>query len=163
MVEQIQVGNFDNLPLTHHLSAGFKSYMSDETLAMVEVLRQACGGAGFLKASGFAMIMDKITPFPTFEGVNVVLYHQTAKLALKQARAALKDKPLIPIFSHFAELKTAHQKKTKGKSSQDFRNVDILDDALKTHSLYYIQALLIAFNSSKETHTEKENVLFGDL
>ena len=39
----------------------------------VDELRQACGGAGWLMSSGIADIWAEQGPFPTFEGVNVVL------------------------------------------------------------------------------------------
>jgi len=64
--------------------------------------------------------MDKLYPFTTFEGVNVVLEQQAAKLMLKQAKAVFKKKPLLPLFAHFAELKTVHKKKTEAKSFSDF-------------------------------------------
>lgn len=163
MVEQIKDKNFENLPITHHLSAGFKAYMSDESMAMLEILRQSCGGAGFLKSSGFYQIYDKLMPFPTFEGVNVILFHQNAKLMLKQAKAALKSKPLHPLFAHFADLKTIHTKKTQAKTFSDFQNLEILNDALKTNSLFIIQALLMSFSKSKASHMELENELFGNL
>jgi len=38
-----------------------------------------------------------------------------------------------------------------------------LNDALKSNSLFFIQALLMSFNSSKASHMEKENELFGNL
>ena len=49
----IQKNDFSKLPLLHHLSATFKALMTDTAFAQLEIVRQSCGGAGFLKMSGF--------------------------------------------------------------------------------------------------------------
>ena len=40
----------------------------------MDELRQACGGAGFLLSSGIADSWNEVAPFPTYEGVNVIMY-----------------------------------------------------------------------------------------
>lgn len=65
--------DFKLLDTMHHLTAGFKSYCTDTCYAGVDALRQSCGGHGFLANSGFLEIWEGVTPYPTYEGVNVVM------------------------------------------------------------------------------------------
>jgi hypothetical protein len=52
-IEQFNKDDYSNLEAMHHLLAGFKSLNTGTTLPLIDVCRQACGGAGFLSAAGF--------------------------------------------------------------------------------------------------------------
>ena len=56
---------------------------SEMTYNGIDELRQSCGGAGFLDASGILSIWYEIAPFPTFEGVNVVMIQQSSRYLFK--------------------------------------------------------------------------------
>jgi acyl-CoA oxidase len=71
--KQVAQDNFKLLDVMHHLTAGIKSIATDIVYQGVDALRQACGGAGFLANSGFIEIWEGIVPYPTYEGVNVVM------------------------------------------------------------------------------------------
>lgn len=71
---EIQNGSFKLLDILHHFSAGMKALVTDFCYVGVDELRQACGGAGFLLSSGIADWWGEAAPFPTFEGVNVIMY-----------------------------------------------------------------------------------------
>lgn len=51
-----------------------KALGTDIVYIGMDELRQACGGAGFLLSSGIADMWAEQGPFPTFEGVNVIMY-----------------------------------------------------------------------------------------
>jgi len=51
-----------------------KALVTDFSYVGIDELRQACGGAGFLLSSGIADWWGEAAPFPTFEGVNVIMY-----------------------------------------------------------------------------------------
>jgi len=72
MVE-FKEGNFANLDMLHHMTAGVKSCATEWCYVGLDELRQACGGAGFLLTSGISDWWSDIAPFPTFEGVNAVM------------------------------------------------------------------------------------------
>lgn len=71
---EIQNGSFKLLDILHHFSAGMKALVTDFCYVGTDELRQACGGAGFLLSSGIADWWGEAAPFPTFEGVNVIMY-----------------------------------------------------------------------------------------
>ena len=76
-------GNFELLDILHHFSSGAKGFFTELMYKGVDDLRQACGGAGWLMSSGIADIWAEQGPFPTFEGVNVVLTQQSSRMLLK--------------------------------------------------------------------------------
>lgn len=60
-----------------------KALVTDIMYIGTDELRQACGGAGFLLSSGIADWWAEASAFPTFEGVNTVMYQQSSRLLLK--------------------------------------------------------------------------------
>jgi acyl-CoA oxidase len=65
--------NFSMLPLMHHLSAGMKAVITQETLDALFIIRQSLGGAGYSAWSGFTRAIDDYGPMVTFEGDNTVM------------------------------------------------------------------------------------------
>lgn len=72
-LEEFKEGEFKNLDLMHHLTAGLKSYATEMCYVGLDEMRQSCGGAGFLLSSGLSDWWADVAPFPTFEGVNPVM------------------------------------------------------------------------------------------
>ena len=68
-------------------------------------MRQACGGAGFTNYSGIAEIWQDIAPGPTFEGINVVLLQQSARLIFKQCKQLAKGKQVKTFFEYLNRTK----------------------------------------------------------
>jgi hypothetical protein len=63
----------------HALSSGFKAYTSSTSERLTQVCRVACGGHGFLVASGLVTIMNSLDAACSAEGENSVLFQQTAR------------------------------------------------------------------------------------
>lgn len=76
--------NFKMLDILHHLSSGIKSIAIDMVYKGFDELRQGCGGAGFLMASGIADGWTDYAPLATLEGVNVVMAQQSSRYLFKQ-------------------------------------------------------------------------------
>jgi len=51
-----------------------KALVTDMCYYGMDELRQACGGAGFLRASGICDWFTEASPIVIFEGVNAVMY-----------------------------------------------------------------------------------------
>ena len=60
--------------MLHHISAGMKAYITEYVYESMDKLRLACGGAGFLMASGLPFNFANNTPIVTYEGVNVLMF-----------------------------------------------------------------------------------------
>ena len=71
---EVENGSFKMLDILHHFSSGMKALATEMAYVGSDELRQACGGAGFLSSSGIADMWAEQAPFPTYEGVNVVMY-----------------------------------------------------------------------------------------
>ncbi len=72
--QEVKNGSFKLLDVLHHFSSGMKALVTDFCYVGLDELRQACGGAGFLLSSGIADWWAEAAPFPTYEGVNVIMY-----------------------------------------------------------------------------------------
>jgi len=71
---EIEAGKYESLDLLHHVTSGMKALVTDMVYIGTDELRQACGGAGFILTSGIADWWAEGAAFPTFEGVNTVMY-----------------------------------------------------------------------------------------
>lgn len=74
---------FEQLPELHAVSSGLKAYTSSNAERFSQICRVACGGHGFLVASGIKGVNNMLDAACSYEGDNVVLYQQTARFLLK--------------------------------------------------------------------------------
>ena len=89
---EIENGNDSSLDILHHVTSGMKAFSTDLVYIGCDELRQACGGAGFMLSSGIADWWAEAAAFPTFEGVNTVMYQQSSRLLLKQITMVAQGK-----------------------------------------------------------------------
>jgi acyl-CoA oxidase len=68
------------------LAAGVKALATWHATATIQECREACGGAGYLRANRFAALKADSDVFTTFEGDNTVLLQLTAKNLLTDYR-----------------------------------------------------------------------------
>lgn len=76
-------GDASLLPQLHALSAGLKACSSFDAALGIEQCRLACGGHGYLAASGFPQLYADIVAGCTYEGDNLVLLLQVARSLMK--------------------------------------------------------------------------------
>jgi hypothetical protein len=63
----------------HALSSGLKAYTSTMAERLSQICRVACGGHGYLVASGIKPINNMLDAACSYEGDNAVLFQQTAR------------------------------------------------------------------------------------
>jgi acyl-CoA oxidase len=68
------------------LAAGVKAVATWHATATIQACREACGGAGYMRANRFAALKADCDVFTTFEGDNTVLLQLTAKNLLTDYR-----------------------------------------------------------------------------
>lgn len=78
----------------HALSCCLKAVASADAANGVEQLRLACGGHGYMDASGFPAIYGLVTAICTYEGENTVLLLQTARYLVKTWKQAVSGQSL---------------------------------------------------------------------
>lgn len=54
----------------------------------IESARRVCGGAGYQSRAGFTQLHSTTSPFPTFEGDNVVMLGQASRYLFKLVKKA---------------------------------------------------------------------------
>ena len=97
-LERVKNDDFKLLDILHHLSSGIKAFSTEKCYSGCDEMRQACGGAGFLLSSGVADWWGDLAPYPTFEGVNTVMFQQSARLLFKSMKKVSKGKEPIELF-----------------------------------------------------------------
>ena len=73
LLEDIKQDKFDLMDELHHLTSGFKAVYTQMTMDGLLVIRQACGGAGYLAWSNLPFLIDDWSPTVTYEGDNTVM------------------------------------------------------------------------------------------
>lgn len=108
------------LEIIHHLSAGFKAYMTDYTYIAMDEMRQACGGSGYHMASGVASNWANNAPLVTYEGVNTVMMQQSARLLLKQMKVLASGKRSQGYMSYLNDVESLINGKSHAKTVAGF-------------------------------------------
>lgn len=81
--QDIAKGDFKYLEELHLVTSSLKSFMTLATADGMEKCRKACGGHGYMLASGVALHFINFVPQATYEGDFVVLSIQAGRLLLK--------------------------------------------------------------------------------
>lgn len=100
---QIEKGNLTELPQLHALTASLKAYSTSTVLEGVEECRMACGGHGYLHASGFPKLFAISALTPIVEGETVILYLQTGRFLLKCYRQVKQGQKLPGFVAYLSE------------------------------------------------------------
>ena len=149
------------MDVLHHFTSGFKAYSTETSYYGIDKLRQACGGAGFLNYSGISDIWEDVAPGPTYEGINVVMYQQSARYLFKQANSIAKGKTVKGYFEYLNRTKELCSTKSSAKTIDDFLSFEHLDQALATRSAFYIDYTFNLMKASDAPKKVQENELFA--
>ena len=158
---EISNGSFKLLDILHHFSSGMKALGTDMVYVGIDELRQACGGAGFLMSSGIADLWGEQAPFPTFEGVNVIMYQQSSRMLLKQVAKVLAGKTPNEFFAYLSKMNELLSGKSTARSTEEFLEHDHLQRALATNACYLVKKVYTMLSESKASSKTKQNELFA--
>jgi acyl-CoA oxidase len=84
------------------MAAGLKAIASWHATDTIQSCREACGGAGYLRANRFAALKADTDVFTTFEGDNTVLLQLAAKNLLTDYRDEVGELDPLGLASFFA-------------------------------------------------------------
>ena len=133
-------GSFEMLDILHHLSAGFKAYMTEYAYIAMDEMRQACGGAGFHSASGVSLNFQNGAPLTTFDGVNTVMMQQSSRLLLKKLKLIAEGKKCEEGYmAYLNDTETILQFKSKAQTTDDFLQIGHLAHALAVRSVFQLK------------------------
>ena len=138
-----------------------KALCTDLTYKGTDELRQSAGGYGFHIASGLVTGWSDHCVMPTYEGVNVILYQQSARYCFKMMKKLKKGKKLTRNFSYINNLKELLNSKSTAKRIEDVLDLDYIEQVLQTRSCYHLESTYEAMESSKASSSAKTNDLFA--
>lgn len=118
----------------HASSSALKSYTTMVTADGIENCRKACGGHGFLQASGLPELLTTYLQNPTVEGDNHMLPQQVVKVLLKLVEAVMADKDLSDhktcdngqLIAPLRSILSGRQSKCPAQSKEDMLSLPIL-------------------------------------
>ena len=84
------------------MAAGLKAVGTWHATATIQECREACGGAGYLRANRFAALKADTDVFTTFEGDNTVLLQLVAKNLLTDFKAEFGELDALGTAAFFA-------------------------------------------------------------
>lgn len=93
-MKKIHQGDTSGLAQLHALTSGLKAHISWDMARGIEQARLACGGHGYLKASGLPELYALYVGACTYEGDNIVLLLQVARFLMKELSGAAKGRAL---------------------------------------------------------------------
>ncbi|GFR82557.1 acyl-coenzyme A oxidase [Elysia marginata] len=99
---KMEKGNLEDLPMLHALTSSMKAFNTWEMATGVEQCRMACGGHGYLLASGIPQMYTDMVSACTYEGENTVMCLQAARFLNKCQEAANKGERL-PQLTRFLQ------------------------------------------------------------
>lgn len=100
-------------------------------------------------------------PFPTFEGVNVIMYQQSARMVLKVAKKIAAGKTPPEFFSYLVDSEKLLSTPSGATTVAEFLHADHLQRALATRSVYLIKNTVAKLTESKAPSKTKQNELFA--
>jgi acyl-CoA oxidase len=84
------------------LAAGVKAVATWDATSTIQTCREACGGAGYLRANRFAALKADTDVFTTFEGDNTVLLQLAAKNLLTDYKDQFGELDPLSLAQFFA-------------------------------------------------------------
>ncbi|TMW63106.1 hypothetical protein Poli38472_002047 [Pythium oligandrum] len=115
--KQIDSGDVSKLDIAHAMSCGLKVVSTDAAAAGMEICRRACGGHGYLLASGIPTLLNDMVQMVTAEGENFVLSLQTARTLLKGLKAFRSGVKLPKEMAFLANIDKSFPPQTRTKSN----------------------------------------------
>ena len=80
---ELERGDQKSLQELHILTSGLKALTTRVAADGIEECRKCCGGNGYLVASGIPTLLSDYLPSCTYEGDNMVLHQQVARVLIK--------------------------------------------------------------------------------
>jgi len=141
MLARIREGDLSYVKGMHALTSGLKAQFSSQTLSSIEVCRQCCGGHGYSEYSGLPAIYMNYAPTVTYEGDNTVLLLQCGSFLFKQLQKAKDGRTLSGWMEYLNYVNDYVHHRCVSKSTSDFLNVLIYEEALRVRSAFLCKRL----------------------
>ncbi|KAI9307460.1 acyl-CoA dehydrogenase/oxidase C-terminal [Cunninghamella echinulata] len=153
--DRMAKGDFSYLADLHASSSGLKSLTTTMAVAAIEECRRACGGHGYLLASGLGQFYQDYLPKATWEGDNYLLTQQTARYLLKTFRSVRsgKNKDGHTTFSsqYLSEYLANRNARCPISTVDDFKNPEVVLTIFKYRVAFMIEQAVQSIDEDQRT------------
>ncbi|XP_063332618.1 peroxisomal acyl-coenzyme A oxidase 1 isoform X1 [Pelmatolapia mariae] len=154
ITEDINQGDFSEMPELHALSAGLKAFTSWEATSAIEVCRMSCGGHGYSRSSALPDIYVEFTPACTYEGENTVMMLQTARYLVKSYKQVKAGQQLSGIVSYLNE---ADVRRVQPQPVAARPTVVDINDLTSLTEVYKLRAAILVELAAKSIQKELQS------
>lgn len=135
VTQKLQAGDFSTLPEVHACTAGLKSLTTTATSDGIEECRKLCGGHGYLCSSGLPELFAVYVPTCTYEGDNIVLLLQVARVLVKTVSQLGSGKPPVGTIAYMGRIEHLMTCRSKVTQAKDWLNPSAVLEAFEARAV----------------------------
>ncbi|VFR02198.1 unnamed protein product [Cuscuta campestris] len=135
VTQKLQAGDFSTLPEVHACTAGLKSLTTTATSDGIEECRKLCGGHGYLCSSGLPELFAVYVPTCTYEGDNIVLLLQVARVLVKTVSQLGSGKPPVGTIAYMGRIEHLMTCCSKVNQAKDWLNPTAVLEAFEARAV----------------------------
>ncbi|RAL54702.1 hypothetical protein DM860_001830 [Cuscuta australis] len=135
VTQKLQAGDFSTLPEVHACTAGLKSLTTTATSDGIEECRKLCGGHGYLCSSGLPELFAVYVPTCTYEGDNIVLLLQVARVLVKTVSQLGSGKPPVGTIAYMGRVEHLMTCCSKVTQAKDWLNPTAVLEAFEARAV----------------------------
>ncbi|PWZ08005.1 Peroxisomal acyl-coenzyme A oxidase 1 [Zea mays] len=149
VTQKLEAKDFSTLQEAHACTAGLKAVTTSVTADAIEECRKLCGGHGYLNSSGLPELFAVYVPTCTYEGDNIVLLLQVARILMKTVSQLASGKQPVGTMAYMGKVQYLMQCKSAVSSAAGFyeRSPDLLEAAVA-----HIQLIIVTKFIEKVHH-----------
>lgn len=134
VTRRLQGNDFSTLPEAHACTAGLKSLTTTATADGIEECRKLCGGHGYLCSSGLPELFSVYVPACTYEGDNVVLLLQVARLLMKTVSQLTSGNKPVGTTAYLGRVQDLLQRNCGVQSAADWLKPAVILEAFEARA-----------------------------
>ncbi|XP_039050935.1 peroxisomal acyl-coenzyme A oxidase 1-like isoform X1 [Hibiscus syriacus] len=134
VTKRLKANDFSTLPEVHACTAGLKSITTSATADAIEECRKLCGGHGYLSCSGLPELFAVYIPNCTFEGDNIVLLLQVARILMKTVAQLASGKKPVGTTAYLGRVEHLMQCHCEVRRAEDWLKPSVILEAFEVRA-----------------------------
>ncbi|KAK8454988.1 hypothetical protein SEVIR_4G062700v4 [Setaria viridis] len=135
VTQKLEAKDYSTLQEAHACTAGLKAVTTSATADAIEECRKLCGGHGYLNSSGLPELFAVYVPACTYEGDNVVLLLQVARILMKTVSQLTSGKQPVGTMAYMGKVQYLMQCKCAVNTAEDWLNPAAIQEAFEARAL----------------------------
>ncbi|XP_022154788.1 peroxisomal acyl-coenzyme A oxidase 1 [Momordica charantia] len=134
VTQRLAANDFSTLPEAHACTAGLKSITTAATADGIEECRKLCGGHGYLCSSGLPELFAVYVPACTYEGDNIVLLLQVARILMKTVAQLASGKKPVGTISYMGRAQHLLECSSNVQKAEDWLKPSVVLEAFEARA-----------------------------